>query len=69
MMHGTEKSDLPILPEKRANKAGKPVAEFVEGCALQAHEIQLPEMVTVVKPNQQPCTESCVVFGNDHCEA
>ena len=31
MMHGTEKSDSPIVPEKRANKAGKSVAEFVEG--------------------------------------
>jgi len=31
MMHGTEKSDLPILPKKRANKAVKAVAEFVEG--------------------------------------
>ena len=30
-MHGTEKSDLPILPKKRANKAVKAVAEFVEG--------------------------------------
>jgi len=30
-MHGTEKSDSSIVPEKRANKAGKPVAEFVEG--------------------------------------
>ncbi len=39
------------------------------GCALQSHEIQLPEMVTVAKPGQQPCTESCVVSGNGHCEA
>jgi RNA-directed DNA polymerase len=31
MMHGTEKSDLPIIPKKRTNKAGKPVAESVEG--------------------------------------
>ena len=39
------------------------------GCALQAHEIQSPEMAAVAKPSQQPCTESCVVFGNGHCEA
>jgi transposase len=30
--------------------------------ALQVHEIQLPEMVTMVKPNQQPCADSCVVL-------
>jgi len=42
---------------------------FCEGCALQAHEIQLPEMATLIKPNQQSGTESCVVIGNDHCEA
>ena len=33
----------------------------VEGCALKAHEVQLPEMVTVAKPSWQPRTESCVV--------
>ena len=42
---------------------------FCEGCALQAHEIQLPEMVTTVKLSQQLCTESCVVSGNGHHEA
>lgn len=31
MMHGPEKSDLPIVPRKLANKAGYPVAELVEG--------------------------------------
>ncbi|MEM9592492.1 MAG: hypothetical protein AAF967_14415 [Pseudomonadota bacterium] len=31
MMHGAEKSDRPIVPLKRANKAGQPAAEFVEG--------------------------------------
>ena len=30
-MHGPEKSDLPIVPRKLANKAGYPVAELVEG--------------------------------------
>ena len=40
-----------------------------EGCALQAHEIQSPEMAAAAKPNQQPCTKSCVVSGNGHCEA
>ena len=38
-------------------------------CALQAHEIQQPEMAALVKPSQQPGTESCVVSGNVHCEA
>jgi len=42
---------------------------FCESCALQAHEILWSEMTTVVKPNQQPRTESCVVSGNGHCEA
>ena len=42
---------------------------FWEGCALQAHGIQQPEMVALVKPSQQPGTESCVVSGNGHCEA
>jgi len=38
-------------------------------CALKAHEIQLPEMAAAAKPNQQPCTKSCVVSGNGNCEA
>jgi len=38
-------------------------------CALQAHEIQQPEKAALVKPNQQPGTESCVVSGNGYCEA
>jgi hypothetical protein len=38
-------------------------------CALQAHEIQPPEMAAAVKFSQQPCTESCVVTGNGPCEA
>jgi hypothetical protein len=33
----------------------------VAGCALKAHGIQLPEMVTAAKPSSQPRTESCVV--------
>jgi hypothetical protein len=49
--------------------AGKPHAGICEGCALQAHEIQLPEMAAAVKLSQQLRTESCVVFGNGHCEA
>jgi len=39
------------------------------GCALQAPEIQRPEMAALAKPSQQPGTESCVVPGNGHCEA
>jgi RNA-directed DNA polymerase len=31
MMHGAQKSDSPIVPRKPANKAGRPVAEPVEG--------------------------------------
>ena len=42
---------------------------FCEGCALQAYEIQLPEMAAAAKHSQQLCTESCVVSGNGHCEA
>ena len=42
---------------------------FCEGCALQAHEIQLPVMAAAVKHSQQLRTESCVVSGNGHCEA
>jgi len=42
---------------------------FCEGCALQAHGVQQPEMVALVKPSQQPGTESCVVCGNAYCEA
>jgi len=42
---------------------------FYERCALQAHEILWSEMTAVVKPSQQPRTESCVVSGNGHCEA
>ena len=38
-------------------------------CALQAHEVQQSEMTALVKPSQQPGTESCVVYGNDHYEA
>ena len=44
-------------------------ARICAGCALQAHEIQLPEMAAAVKLSQQLSTESCVVFGNGHCEA
>ena len=43
-MHGTEKSDLPILPEKRANKAGKPVAVFVEGRGGNKRNAELQSM-------------------------
>jgi hypothetical protein len=42
---------------------------FCESCALKAHEIQLSEMATLTKPNQQSGTESCVVIGDYHCEA
>ena len=31
MVYGPEKSDQPIVPLKPANKAGRPVAELVEG--------------------------------------
>jgi hypothetical protein len=46
-----------------------PHAGICEGCALQAHEVQQSEMTAPAKLSQQPGTESCVVFGNDHCEA
>ena len=46
-----------------------PYARFCGHCALQAHEVQQSEMTAPAKPSQQPGTESCVVFGNDHCEA
>jgi hypothetical protein len=42
---------------------------FREGCALQAHGVRQPQMVALVKPSQQPGTESCVVGGNACCEA
>ena len=35
----------------------------VEGCALKALEVQLPEMATAAKLSRQPRTESCVVAG------
>ena len=38
-----------------------PHAGCCGSCALQAHEIQQPEMAALVKPSQQPGTESCVV--------
>ena len=41
----------------------------LSGLRLEAHEIQQPEMAALVKPSQQPGTESCVVSGNGHCEA
>jgi len=30
-------------------------------CALEAHEMQQPEMAALVKPSPRPGTESCVV--------
>jgi hypothetical protein len=36
-------------------------ARFCEGCALKAHGIQSPVMVTAAKLSSQPRTESCVV--------
>jgi hypothetical protein len=51
-------------------KATAPVLDpTCEGCALQAHGKLWPEMATLAKPSQQPRTESCVVCGNNHCEA
>ena len=34
MMHGSGKSDRPIVPEKSPNKAGRPAAEEMEGRGL-----------------------------------
>ena len=48
---------------------GNSHVRFGKSCALQAHEVQRPEMAALVKPSQQPGTESCVVCGNVHCEA
>jgi group II intron reverse transcriptase/maturase len=60
-------------------RAAKPLSEEPDalvahvricgGCALQAHGIQQPEMAVLVKPSQEPGTESCVVSGNGRCEA
>ena len=44
-------------------------AGICTGCALQAHEIQSSEMVTLIKLSQQSGTESCVVCGDAGCEA
>ena len=41
----------------------------VEGCALEAREIQSPEMGAPAKLSSQSGTESCVVIGNGHHEA
>ena len=41
--------------------AGKPHVRVCGGLRLDAHEIQQPEMAALVKPSQQPGTESCVV--------
>ena len=46
-----------------------PACRVVWELRLEAHEIQQPEMAVLVKPSQQPGTESCVVSGNGHCEA
>jgi hypothetical protein len=46
-----------------------PYARWCGSCALQAHEIQPPEMAVAVKFSQQLRTESCVVAGNGPCEA
>ena len=48
---------------------GNSHVQFLGDCALQAHEIQQSEMTALVKPSQQPGTESCVVSGKGHCEA
>ena len=63
--------DIVTLATERARQTGiaGAVGQIVEGCALQAHEIQLPEMAAAAKPNQQPRTKSCVVSGDGHCEA
>ena len=53
----------------RKPDAGNLHVRFDERCALQAHEIQQPEMAALAKPSQQPGTESCVVSGNGHREA
>ena len=59
-----------VLDEPPDPKVRAPVLDpTCEGCALQAHGKLWPEMATLVKPSQQPRTESCVVCGNNHCEA
>ena len=42
--------------------AGKLHVRVCAGLRLEAHEIQRSEMTALVKPSQQPGTESCVVF-------
>ncbi len=61
--------DSRMVKSKGKPDAGNLHVRFDEDCALQAHGIQQPEMVALVKPSQQPGTESCVVSGNGHCEA
>jgi hypothetical protein len=56
-----------ILQKSRMRKRAR--TDLCGGCALKAHGIQSPEMETAAKPSSQPRTESCVMSGNDHCEA
>jgi hypothetical protein len=56
-------------PESKSRMRGDLHVRFCEGCALQAHGSQSPEMATAAKPSRQPRTESCVMSDNGHCEA
>ena len=40
MMHGLEKSDSAVVAMKPANNAGKPAAEWVEGAADKAVDLE-----------------------------
>jgi hypothetical protein len=64
--NGTQLTGQPVSRNRRGTE---PYAGWCESCALQAHEIQQPEMAAPAKPSQQLGTESCVVSGNGHCEA
>ena len=61
-----------ISNRKATTKTVEPrldASTVLRGLRLEALKIQRPEMAALVKLSQQPGTESCVVLGNDHCEA
>jgi len=58
---GGRAATLLVTHPRQEPYAGKPLVRICAGCALKAHEVQLPEMVTAAKLSGQPRTESCVV--------
>jgi hypothetical protein len=53
MMNGPGKSDRPILPEKPSNKAGRPVAEMVEGRGLASEKHGRAKRVPDTAPDRR----------------